>query len=277
MTVARVFTSAGWVDLTGPTGAQGPPGPSGSGSSVGTLAARPAANSVVSGYHYFASDQVVDYISDGTNWIRTGLPAGVTVDWFKPDAAVPTGWVLYDGGTLPASTGIYADLYAHLGNTTTKPDTRGRVTSGVGTHSEVASVGLNDGLAVATRAPKHNSTNGLTFNGSGGNTGTVSADHTHSGTTAGRNAAHVHGPQTIVNRSGGVDSFGFGGSGFSLFNDNTGTESADHAHAFQTGGISANHTHAFTPAGTIGGTVGPGGTRPTDGAAYIVCAKIAKL
>jgi len=250
---------------------------------VGTLAARPTASSVSAGYHYFASDQIVDYVSDGTNWIRTGMPAGVTVDWFKPDAAVPTGWVLYDGGTLPASTGIYADLYAHLGNTTTKPDTRGRVTAGVGTHSEVASVGLNDGLAAASRAVKHNST----FTGTAGNTGTESADHTHSGTTGTVSSDHSHGFSGTTSGSSGRTFLGGGGANYGstaygsidqfdhthTFSGNTGGISANHTHSFTTGGRSAAHTHAFTPAGTVG----PGGTRPTDGAAYIVCAKIAKL
>ena len=97
---------------------------------TGTLAARPAANSVSAGTTYFATDQVVEYVSDGTNWLRKGVPAGVTYDWFAPGAAAPAGHVKYDGTNLPASTGIYADLYAHLGNTLTTPNTKGKTIVG---------------------------------------------------------------------------------------------------------------------------------------------------
>lgn len=135
---------------------------------IGPLANRPAATTLGSGSTWFATDQVADYVTDGTQWIRKGVPAGTTVDWFKSDAAVPTGWVLYDGGSLPAATGIYADLYAHLGNTLVKPDTRGRFTVAQGTNSDVSAMGANDGLAIASRSPKHNMTNGLTL-----------PDHTH--------------------------------------------------------------------------------------------------
>jgi microcystin-dependent protein len=96
---------------------------------IGTLAARPTANTVVSGTKYFATDQVVEYISDGTNWHRVSAAAGTTTAWFRPDAAVPSGYVKYDGSNLPSSTGIYADLYGHLGGLTT-PNTKGRAIVG---------------------------------------------------------------------------------------------------------------------------------------------------
>src|SRR5262252_330655 len=117
-------------------------------SNVGLLSARPAANAIAAGSTYFATDQVSGFITDGSSWIRTSLPAGATMEWYKPDAAVPPGWVLYDGGNLPAATGIYADLYAHLGNTLTKPDTRGRSTVALGTNGDVSGMGVSDGLAV---------------------------------------------------------------------------------------------------------------------------------
>lgn len=122
---------------------------------VGLFAARPLATAVTAGTRYFATDQVAEYISDGAAWTRVSLPAGITADWFKPDAAVPTGWVKYDGANLPASTGIYADLYVHLGSTVTTPDTRGRTIVGQGTHTDVDAIGENEGLAVGARRPKH--------------------------------------------------------------------------------------------------------------------------
>jgi hypothetical protein len=127
--------------------------PFGIDSGVGTLALRPAANAVTPGSIYFATDQVVEYVSDGSSWFRKGLPAGATCAWFG--AAAPTGWVKYDGTNLPSSTGIYADLATHLGGVATV-DTQGRTIFGQGTHADVDTVKTdNDGLAVGLRRPKH--------------------------------------------------------------------------------------------------------------------------
>lgn len=123
---------------------------------TGTLAARPA-QPYTPGAFYYASDQDVLYFSTGSAWVRISSPAGTTVLWFKPDGAAPTGWFKLDGTALPSSTGIYADLYAHLGNTTTTPNTVGRVPVGTGTgaHADHATVGGTDGLAVGARRIKH--------------------------------------------------------------------------------------------------------------------------
>lgn len=126
--------------------------PFGSTSGFGTLSARPAANAVTPGSTYFATDQVVEYISDGSTWLRKSTPAGGTLAWFS--AVVPTGWVKYDGSNLPSATGIYADLAAHLGGVAT-PDTRGRAIYGQGTHPDVDAILDNDGLAVGSRRPRH--------------------------------------------------------------------------------------------------------------------------
>jgi len=253
------------------------------------LSARPAANGVTAGSTFFATDQVVAYISDGTNWIRTSLPAGATIDWFKPDAAVPAGWVLYDGTNLPASTGIYADLYAHLGNTLTKPDTQGRGTVGKGTHSDVSAVGVNDGLAVATRTPVHNSTNVLTLPTHGHTTsdpghshGLSDPGHAHSISDPGH--GHYIDAFNHSYASGGIGTWDFAstaqagsnvgyakasGTGIGIYAAGTGMSMAAAATGFSVGNNSSS------PA--IAGSIGPGGTRPTDRGAYIVCAKIGKL
>lgn len=124
---------------------------------VGTLASRPAATAVVAGTQYFATDQVVDYVSDAAVWHRKGIPAGATLDWFN--ATVPNGWVEYNGANLPGSTGIYADLFLHLGSTLLRPDTRGRVTVGKGSHVDVDTVGENDGVGITNRrGTKHRHT-----------------------------------------------------------------------------------------------------------------------
>jgi hypothetical protein len=225
-------------------------------SSSGALSARPAANTLTAGSSFFATDQVADYVTDGSQWIRRTIPAGAVVDWFKPDGAPPVGWVLYDGQNLPAATGIYADLYAHLGNSLTKPDTRGRHTVGLGTHADVNAIGVNDTLAVGARTPKHNSTtSGLTL-----------PAHTHTVSDPGH--SHSMGPPAptaLVNT----------GSPWSIVTGQGGWNSASHTHTINTAytGISVSGGGG----GALNGQVGPGGTRPVDGGAYIVCAKIGKL
>lgn len=121
---------------------------------INTLNNRPAANSVVPGTLFFATDQIVTYISDGSTWLRTSPPAGATMAWFA--AAAPTGFVKYDGTNLPSSTGIYADLATHLGGVAT-PDTRGRVIVGQGTHVDHDNILDSDGLPVGQRRMAHKS------------------------------------------------------------------------------------------------------------------------
>lgn len=230
-------------------------------SSSGPLASRPAANSLTAGSSYFATDQVAQYVTDGAAWIRTTVPAGTCVSWFKPDAAPPVGWVLYDGTNLPSATGIYADLYAHLGNNLTKPDTRGRHLVGLGTHGDVSAVGVNDGLAVASRTPKHNSTT----------TGVTLPAHTHTVSDPGHTHSMGAPNYEVAENAGGPSPPAFyvgGTTGSYVFGQR-------HTHAILTGysGISVSGGGG----GALNGQVGPGGTRPVDTGAYIVCAKIGKL
>jgi microcystin-dependent protein len=237
-------------------------------SSVGTLALRPAATSMVAGSTYFASDQIVDYITDGTNWIRKSMPAGVTVHWYKPDAAVPAGWVLYDGNNLPASTGIYADLYAHLGSTLTKPDTRGRESVGLGTHGDVSGIGVTEGLPVGSRTPKHNSSNTLSLPNHGH--ATSETPHNHSLT----DPTHNHAMPWNDRGSGAINTTGKGlnylaGEQLGTYGASTGITLAAASTGLTVGNPTSN------PA--MGGSIGPGGTRPTDSSAFIVCSKIGKL
>jgi len=209
-------TGLGWIDLGGQhagthhpvTGTDKIPM-----SLSGVLADRPAATAVADGTHYFATDQYVDYVEVGNAWVRVSPPAGFGGFWFG--SVAPAGYVIYNGAALPATDGIYADLYAHLG-AGILPDTRGRMLVGLGTHADVSAIGASDGLAtVGSRRPKHK--------------------HTITNLQTG-----------LISTGGGTVAGGGGG------------------------------TYTDQP---IGGAfqVGPQTNSPTDSAAYITCAWIAKL
>lgn len=110
---------------------------------VGLRGARPGPETVPAGVRYFATDQIVEWISDGAaNWIRTGTPAGATLSWYG--ATAPPGFYAYDGSILPAGD-IYSDLLAHLGSSQTW-DTRARAEVGLGTNTAVNAIGKSEGI-----------------------------------------------------------------------------------------------------------------------------------
>lgn len=90
---------------------------------VGTLASRPAANSVVSGTQFFATDQVSEWVSNGTTWTRMGKQAGEVSVCLAATASA--GHILLQGQAWPSTSGIYADLYARYGSPANVPDMRG--------------------------------------------------------------------------------------------------------------------------------------------------------
>lgn len=208
---------------------------------TGTLSARPV-QPYTPGAFYYASDQDVLYFSTGSAWVRISAPAGTTALWFKPDGAAPTGWFKLDGTALPSSTGIYADLYAHLGNTTTTPNTVGRVPVGTGTgaHADHATVGDTDGLAVGSRRIRHK--HNITVNP----TITRVAD------------VQVSTPGYVLQNVGTATGYA-GGGGDGVPN----------------GGVTVSQQPTFSASG---GAVGPQtGSEPLDSPAYINTVYIAKL
>lgn len=236
----------------------------------GALAAQPPASSLPSGSLYYATDQDVLYLDTGSAWQRLGMPAGATVMWFS--ASAPTGWVKYDGTSLPSSTGIYANLATHLGGTTT-PNTNGRMPVGQGSHADVSTVGANDGLPEGQRRPKHkHSVVQPSF--SAGSTNTTGS-HAHGGSTS-TNGSHNHATNypafSAFASGGGVGAVWTGGDAANRVSDTQG----DHSHSIST---DSQGSHAHTVTGTVsGGTVGPQtGNEPTDGAAWITTVFIAKL
>lgn len=275
-------------------------------SSSGILSGRPSASSSNLGGFYWATDQAVLYFSTGVTWLRTGSPAGATTLIYS--ASIPAGWVAYDGTSLPSTTGIYADIFSHLGSSTT-PDTRGRTLVAQGTNADVNAIGNSDGVAVGTRSPKHNSTNSVTVTGApaigslavGGAPAVGSLtlpNHAHSDTISFVDTGHFmsyHGDSGSFtgNPTGNDNHFGDGWSGSEV--NGPISQYAQVANLSKSGsvgnptsnpavtGAPAIGSLAVTGAPAIGtlaaaGSVGPGGTRPTDTPAYITFSVvIAKL
>lgn len=94
----------GWVTVNSP------------GAIVDTYANRPAANGVPAGTKFFATDQVSEYVSNGTAWIRTTTPAGVIAICLLGTA--DPGYILLQGQAWPSTSGIYTDLHTKWGGTT---------------------------------------------------------------------------------------------------------------------------------------------------------------
>jgi microcystin-dependent protein len=85
------------------------------GTVIDELANIPAASAVVPGTRFFATDQVAEYLSDGTGWIRLGDQPGEVMMCLG--ATADPGHILLQGQAWPSTTGIYADLFAKLGGT----------------------------------------------------------------------------------------------------------------------------------------------------------------
>lgn len=90
---------------------------------LGLLADLPAAGAVAVGTEYFATDQIAKYISNGSAWTRIGEAAGKTSICLASTA--DAGCILLTGQAWPATTGIYAAIYARFGNPANVPDMKG--------------------------------------------------------------------------------------------------------------------------------------------------------
>lgn len=188
--------------------------------------------------------------------------------------AAPTGWLLCDGTAYDQT--LYPDLFAAIGSSYNNasgqasppagffrvPDLRSRVPMGAGTgiglsnRALASSSGVETRTIASTNLPTHQHT--IDHDHPNTTSGTVSADHSHSGGTGGINANHTHGI--------GFSFIGFAAGGSVMATPNgtnpltypSLTVSSDHAHGFSTGGISANHTHN-TDIPNFSGSSGNGG------------------
>lgn len=101
-----------------------------------------------------------------------GDPPG-TIKQFAGSVA-PIGWLVCDGTTVSRTT--YPDLFSTIGtaygngdgvSTFGLPDLRGRIPVGQGSHSDVGTLGNNEGSSLSARRVKHKHTvvsdNGQTF------------------------------------------------------------------------------------------------------------------
>jgi microcystin-dependent protein len=124
------------------------------------------------------------------------FPAGLILP-YGGDVA-PTGSYVCDGSTYDRTTdarlfnAIGVKYGAPDGNTFNVPDLRGRVPAGKGTHSSVATLGLNDGMALASRTPIHRTSDkGFTNAGvAAGSDENVLVD------TGAEQGIHHHGPDS---------------------------------------------------------------------------------
>jgi hypothetical protein len=115
-------------------------------------------------------------ITISTGWLplstaTIAVPTGVIHQW--PASTAPTDWLLCDGSAI--SRTVYSDLFSLIGttygsgdgsSTFNLPDLRGRIPVGYaasGGHSDVSTLGLNEGSSLANRRPKHPHSNGLTL------------------------------------------------------------------------------------------------------------------
>lgn len=196
------------------------------------------------------------YLAQGASASASGfsgtLPSGSILAY--GGSVAPAGYLLCDGSTYDGTQSTYSNLWSAIGVTYggsgqsafQVPDLRGRVVVGYaasGGHTDVATRGNNDGVALANRRPKHNSTNSLTL-----------PNHIHNTTFT----AVYSSPGTTGFTTGDGELTEWGTAGWL-------TESVAKA--------SGNPT--TNPA--IGGSIGPGGTAPVDAPAYMVLNYIVAL
>jgi microcystin-dependent protein len=149
-------------------------------------------------------------ISTGWQAIATdaqAAPTGVIHPYAGSTA--PASWLLCDGSAVSRS--LYAELFGVCGTlygagdgstTFNVPDLRGRVPAGFaasGGHTDVSTLGLNEGTALASRRPKHPHTNGL----SASHTLTL-PNHIHNGTTDRSDVLYRGAASTYQGDSGGT-------------------------------------------------------------------------
>ena len=184
--------------------------------------------------------------------------------WLYGGNTAPAGgtWMLCDGSELEQAS--FASLFSVIGTSYGSgsagrfnlPDMRGRFPLGTGVSDALGS----SGGARDSQTISHTHT--IDHTHAGTNTGTVSADHSHtySGNTGTESVDHSHYMRGIGTSSdaggfgeGNVADISNGGFGPAF---NTSGISTTHVHGFSgtTSGISANHSHSVNVPGHSGGS-----------------------
>lgn len=129
---------------------------------------------------YFSTDQVATYMAVSGAWVRVSVPAGPVSATLK--ATADAGNILLQGQAWPATTGIYADLYAQLGGSggayaSTLPNFKGYTLVGKDS-ATFASLGGTVGAETVTLTSAQIPAHTHTLSGSVSLTGSVSKSGT---------------------------------------------------------------------------------------------------
>lgn len=213
---------------------------------------------------WFESDTARLFVYYDSSWVEVSSSAGPKGDTgdgivtgsvqMYAGSTAPAGWLMCDGSAVSRTT--YANLFSVIGTafgsgdgstTFNLPDTRSRVPVGVGTGSGLTNrtLGVAGGAETKTINSANLPTHTHTINHDHGavTSGTVSSDHSHSGTTASSDPAHTHNYQAGNQSASGTTRAILSPTGGTTFTTGINSASVAHSHTFTTGGISANHTH----------------------------------
>ena len=197
-------------------------------------------------------------------------PVGAVVPYFG--ATAPAGWLMCDGGAIPADA-KYARLKALVGNNT--PNLRGRFLVGVdpsdSTFGALATQGGSKRMtssATITSANLPNHTHVFTGTATTYNTDTGNAKHSHgedSSTQDNTASAHTHATMFRT-----ASNFTRSGTGSGLVPESNvsqadrtsagGANAFTHSHSIHSADAPHNHSITVTPQGTVSGG---GQTTPT--------------
>ena len=217
---------------------------------------------------------VADLDAAPKQYVDQVLPVGIIMMYGGVSAPPGGRWAVCNGAELEST--VHPTLYAILGNKFSPAGTpagRFHLPNMANRFPMGGSAGTTGGYT-DSYLPAHTHT--IDHAHAAGNTGTISADHSHSvvGNTGGMsaNTQHNHVPP------GGWEGFALwdvhGGGYWDISHGGisggvegyTNTVDINHSHylAIQSGGVSSNHTHYFATPAYAGGSGSSGGSVPTN-------------